>query len=481
MNSQRKKKHSDRLVEPRPQLTIISPPRQNAPGRDELNFAEFPISVLSDRVAPGVKTIQFEDTIFDRELGKDITRRVTLTGADAFGLPTQTDEQVLMALIQIAKENNFESKRVEFSRYELLKILGWKDAGSTYQRVKDAILRWTGVTIRYESAWREKVSGTWAPDQTFHILDRASFRDPDGDESAKNSFIEWNEVPYRSFRAGNIKSLDYDFFLSLRSSVSKRLYRFLDKRFYHRDSLEFDLNTLAYEHIGIARTTPTGELKRTFNTAIDELETRGFLEPTPPVKRFTKVKTKVWRVHFVRQKIQVLDTPTTSDSSLLGRLIGFGVSPEKAEALIRMGEESSIEEKLQVAEWLKGNRDARISRNPAGYLVKSIEDAFSVPTDFKEQKLREQLEVERAEARREGEERKRKLTQRQKEKEERRNQIVLEYWAGVSEEKKAEILSSEIERAPSLKRDIIARGGPGADALIEALLRDYALEAIANG
>ena len=52
-------------------------------GRDEMNLAEFPITLLTERVPEGVKTLVFED--------KHGT--LTVTGSDAHGLqppPTPT-------------------------------------------------------------------------------------------------------------------------------------------------------------------------------------------------------------------------------------------------------------------------------------------------------------------------------------------------------------------------------------------------------
>ena len=42
-------------------------------GRDELNLAEFPITLLSDRVPKGCKTLVFEDKVFDRQHGEVVT------------------------------------------------------------------------------------------------------------------------------------------------------------------------------------------------------------------------------------------------------------------------------------------------------------------------------------------------------------------------------------------------------------------------
>src|SRR3954471_11786105 len=90
-------------------------------GRDELNLAEFPITLLSDRIPKGCKTLVFEDQYHDRQTGQVVPRKVMITGSDPYGLPTAIDDEILVALIQLTKlKNEFSSPTVTFSRYEVL-------------------------------------------------------------------------------------------------------------------------------------------------------------------------------------------------------------------------------------------------------------------------------------------------------------------------------------------------------------------------
>src|SRR3954466_8199685 len=95
-------------------------------GRDELNLAEFPIALLADRVPKGQKTLYFEDK----------HGRLTVTGSDAYGLPTAIDTDVIVALIYLPKQrNDFRDVKVNFSRYELINLLNWHDEGGSYKRL----------------------------------------------------------------------------------------------------------------------------------------------------------------------------------------------------------------------------------------------------------------------------------------------------------------------------------------------------------
>src|SRR5256885_16910376 len=106
------------------------------------------------------------------------------------------------------------------------------------------------------------------------------------------SAFVWNEVIFRSFRAGNLKSIDLQFFTSLSSAVAKRLYRFLDKRFYHGHRFQINLRELCCEHIGLSRNYDTANLKRKLLSGILELERRGFLQALTRAAQFQKVSSK---------------------------------------------------------------------------------------------------------------------------------------------------------------------------------------------
>ena len=101
---------------------------------------------------------------------------------------------------------------------------------------------------------------------------------------------------FRSFQSGNLKQLDLEFYLKLRLPTTKRMYRFLDKRFYRRSRLDFDLRTLACEHIGLSRSYAPTELKRRLKPALEEMEQLGFLEPLSVEERYSYVKRGCWRI-----------------------------------------------------------------------------------------------------------------------------------------------------------------------------------------
>lgn len=274
--------------------------------KDELNLAEFPIASLADRVPDGQTTLVFEDRL-DRRDGPPIVRRLTIMGTAKHGLPTSMDDEILVGLIQLTKRwNNFTEAKVNFSRYELIELLGWPQTGQSYRRIEESLHRWVGIVLSYENAWWDNAAKSWV-DENFHVLDNVSLYDRErrrpakgaaasqasgsrrrgkrGNAPAPLSSFKWNEVIFRSFQSGNLKQIDLEFYLRLRLPTTKRVFRFLDKRFYRCDKIEFDLRTFACEHIGLSRSYKPTELKRRLRPALAELEQSGFLEPIPEAER----------------------------------------------------------------------------------------------------------------------------------------------------------------------------------------------------
>jgi hypothetical protein len=318
-------------------VTFDRPNEENSstvdPGwKDELNLAEFPIAALTDRIPDGQTTLVFEDR-FERRDSTPIVRRLTIMGTHKHGLPTSLDDEVLVGLIQLTKRrSNFTDPRVQFSRYELIQLLGWPQSGQSYRRIEEALHRWVGVVLMYENAWWDNQAKSWV-DEQFHVLDNVTLYDRErwrtservrktskGEKSGLKvekpplplSSFRWNEVIFRSFQSGNLKQLDLEFYLKLRLPTTKRMYRFLDKRFYRRSRLDFDLRSLACEHIGLSRSYAPTELKRRLKPALEEMEQLGFLEPLSVEERYCYVKRGCWRIIFIRGHRATADAENAS-------------------------------------------------------------------------------------------------------------------------------------------------------------------------
>ena len=91
--------------------------------------------------------------------------------------------------------------------------------------LEEALHRWVGVVLMYENAWWDNVAKSWV-DEQFHVLDNVTLFDREKSRRKKtktgerqtqlafSTFI-WNEVIFRSFKAGNLKSIDFEFWKGL--------------------------------------------------------------------------------------------------------------------------------------------------------------------------------------------------------------------------------------------------------------------------
>ncbi|MDB6133636.1 MAG: Replication initiator protein [Verrucomicrobiales bacterium] len=367
-------------------------------GRDELNLAEFPLSVLSARhTDQDTKVLVFEDRVWDSGNSAMVFRKVTVSSSADCGLPTPTDEDVLLALIQLTRQQGFRSRRVQFSRAQIIQLLGWDVNGQTYARLLKSLSKWLGVNIRWTQAWRDYAQQSAWKDhgvvliQDFHI-----------ERGADSCHVTWSDHMFASFTAGNLKTLDFRLYRTLPTPISKRMYRFLDKRFYGRASLKFDLATFAYEKIGIKRTCGLNNVKQQLRSAIEELVAVGFLKGASDQDRYHKRRAGEWDVLFEaaadRQKgkaplpaedVEVEVVPSTEQE-----LVRRGVSRGRAKRLAGRYPEEHIRGQLEAFDFLmsaKGNETQR-PKNPGGYLAESIREKYAPPAGYESAEQRRKRE-----------------------------------------------------------------------------------------
>lgn len=423
-------------------------------GRDEMNLAEFPITLLTDRVPDGLKTIEF----------KAGGGTLVVAGSDDYGLPTAADADVIVGLIQLTKiRNNFTDPTVNFTRYELLKLLGWPDRGAYYQRLDDSLHRWVGVTLRYDEAWWDNEIKTRV-NASFHIIEsvvileqtvRRTLRDR-GQQNLPFSTFTWNMHFFRSCQADNLKRLDLETYLSLESAISKQMYRFLDKRFYSRREWIFDLREFAFGHIGLSQNYTAAKIKEKLQPAIDELEAVGFLEQMDRQERYEKVSRGEWKVKLTRRDNQATAqilaaepeaTPGTRE--LEQALTERGVTVATATELVRAHAAEHIRERLEMFDWLSGKKDKRVSKNPGGYLAESIRKSYLAPKGFESKAEQDKKRAAAQERNRREEEAKQRATAQEQARHEAEQAHIRAYVDSLSPEEQETLKAEAIADADS--------------------------------
>jgi hypothetical protein len=445
-------------------------------GRDEMNLSEYPVTLLTERVPPGCKTIAF----------KDRHGTLTVTGSDDYGLPAAGDSDVIVALLHLTKSrNDFTAPTVLFTRYEVLKLLGWEDKGGNYHRLEESLRRWVGVTLRYDGNWWDN-DVRCRIDASFHILDDVTLFDREVRRTLRAqqqplplSSFTWGRKFFESCRAGNLKALDLGVYFSLRSAVSKQMYRFLDKRFYVRRDWTFDLREFALEHVGLARTYGNaGKLKAKLQPALEELEAIGFLEPMSAADRYSRTGRGAWNIRLVRKlpapaeakpaetKPAETKPPEPEPTGLEKELVERGVTRSVAADLVRDFPADRIRHQIAVVDWLRETKPKRV-KDLGAYLADAIRKDFGSPAGFRSRAERAEAEVA-ARAQQEQQEQARQSKARAREVEAR----IAGYWKGLTPAERTALEAAALAGAAPADRAAYEAASAPVRRLLLVGLRD---------
>lgn len=256
-------------------------------GKDEMNLVEFPFGPIT---ATDVKTLEVEHQAFDRVLKREVTRQLLMTGSDKWGLPRPIDDQVLLGLKTLTHEAGFASPKITFSRYQLCRAIRWEPDGRTYRRLEQSIDRIAGTTFKFKDAWWDNGEKEYKS-KTFHLITDVEICSRDqldrsrlttGRNEQQLCSVRWGEVIWKSFQDGFIRTLDMRMFGRIaqgrRREVPLRLYRILDKRFWHAPVARFNLSRLCIGTIGLSPTYSPSHMKRILDRAAAWLAECGYLQ-----------------------------------------------------------------------------------------------------------------------------------------------------------------------------------------------------------
>lgn len=422
-------------------------------GRDEMNLAEFPMHALTDYVPEGQKTLHFQD-----HRGK-----LTITGSDAYGLPKATEADVVVGLMYLTKlKNDFRDIKVNFSRYELINLLGWPDEGWSYKRLDEALNCLAGVLLVYDKCWWNNRLKTYTSAK-MHIIGNVEIIDNDarrkayqaGQRGLPLSSFEWDSKFIESCQADNLRKLNLDEYFSLKSAVAKRLYRFLGKRFYLQGDWTFGLKEIAFDRVGLSRSYADAyKIKEKLQPAIEELEAIGFLAPLPRSERYSRIDRGQWTIRLSRQSPLAAEPPPVEapaaepEPPLVAELTGRGVTAESARQLVAQHSEEKIRQQIEILDWRLAGKKADKIDDPAAWLVSAIKlpKGHAVPKGFVSSAQRQaDAEAKQARERAKADERRREQEQQARDRDEK--QKINDYWAALTPEQQAEHDAAAIAQA----------------------------------
>jgi plasmid replication initiation protein len=290
----KRKKRESENIQSSPSLQNTDQDKQTAgAGKDEMNLAEFPIAKLGRNDPRTV--IRYEGQVVDKA-GHVQLQKWIVSGSSLYGLPTEFAERVLVALMYLTAEANFPSRKVSFTIYRVLQLLGLSTGKRNYEAVKVALKQLVSVTIHSEGAYFDKESQQRiTTERAFHLIEDIWLKswgsESAAEEENSTGYVIWGKRLWRNFQAGYIKHLDTTFYYSLQNPLARRLYRFLDKRMHYQNSYQIDVFELA-ARLGMTTyrypSDVTGKLKPAFR----ELQERGWLAQVEILKRqkFTRIK-----------------------------------------------------------------------------------------------------------------------------------------------------------------------------------------------
>ena len=351
-----------------PQIPLLPEycPQVNA----EQNLEEYPLFELKAR-RRGTKARVFERDIAG-ENGLSLNQVWKVIPSGEYGMPGPVDQDVYLAVLQLLQQRGGmpETGELRFSLYELRKVLRWADdSGKAYKQIRDSLLRVATTSVQSKQAFysaheKRRITDTftiWSVHFAEHEVDGAPVRE--------RHVLRFHPMFIRNYIAQYLKGLDADFYWSLRSPLSKRLYRLVDLQRAGGTSWKTDLFAVR-DQIPLHYSYPS-QIRRALQKTHEELENRGFLSGIEYEDK-TTVTYRISPEFARRQKAREL-SGDPQEIFAIERLIREGLHGDVARDLVaRHGSERC----LRYADALDSQRGIR---SRAGWLRKAIEHGYELP------------------------------------------------------------------------------------------------------
>jgi hypothetical protein len=335
----------------------------------EQNLEKFPLFELKARKR-GVKARVFEKAI-PGEDGVSLNQMWKVIPSGEYGMPGPVDQDVYLAVLQLLQQRGGmpEDGELSFSLYELRKILGWSDdSGGAYKELRDALLRIATTSMQSRNAFYSAEERRRIVD-TFNIWSvHFAEHEVKGQAVRERHVLKFHPIFIRNYMAQYLKGIDSEFYWSLRSPISKRLYRLVDLQrdgglswatdiFGVRDQIPLD-----YDY--------PSQIKRALQKAHDELLHSDFLSGVEYEGK-TEVTYKVSRDFARRQKAREL-SGDPKEIFAIERLIRESIAGDTArEFVVTYGPEKCLFYADAV------NRQKGVV-NRAGWIVSAIKEGWAI-------------------------------------------------------------------------------------------------------
>ncbi len=307
--------------------------------------------------------------------GQRLEQSVKVVAGREYGMPGPVDRDVHVGIMKLVHRAGGlpPDGLVSFSLYELLKVMGKNRGGNNYEKVRESLDRVADCVIHAKDAFYDNETEQFRTHRfTPWSVHFASTKQGQG-RSTERHVLKFHEILVRSYNSGYLKTLDTDFFFSLKSPMAKSLYQLVDAK--RRGKLSW---TVGVQQLRQLIPMPESyrydsKIREKVEPGLKELKWRGFLERADYEQRG---EDQVVCFRISRAFVEARERPQVSLSSreraTADALIRHGVAAQKAEKLVSENGAGHCRRYLDALPHQTG------VSNPAGWLIKYIENAWPV-------------------------------------------------------------------------------------------------------
>jgi len=144
-----------------------------------------------------------------------------------------------MAILKLCELNGYRDRVIYCTLKDICDAVGFKPGGTTYQRLKDALLRFSTTTYVSDRVFRDRASGDTVGLETWEIIVETRFT-ADGNAGVLPCYFEVGKRFLDKLRQGQLKPVDLALWRQLPLGLEKPLYHHLSKKHGGRRDLEGD-------------------------------------------------------------------------------------------------------------------------------------------------------------------------------------------------------------------------------------------------
>jgi plasmid replication initiation protein len=305
----------------------------------EINLEEAPLFMLQKNEQDGEDVIESRSVVMTRE-GHRMEQYWRVTAHRDFGLPGAVDEHVFIAVMQLIQRRGGmpPDGHLTFTLYELLEILGKTHGGKNYEELRDSLDRIASTNVYAENAFYSLADEDFKSHR-FHLWDVTFRKKKRRGRASEHHTLKFSDVLASSFAAGYLKSLDADFYNSLKRDLARSLYRLVDAKRKKRLSWSVELQQLRQMVSMPPSYRYASKIKEKLLPAHEELQRRGYLDRAE-IEEIGRGREKRHVVHyrvsprFVRERTDPTSGLSEPQRYAVGALAAHGVWAETARELV---------------------------------------------------------------------------------------------------------------------------------------------------